>query len=320
MTHSKAVLALVLLFIIATALALGGGVPLEWATLGDAQSASHRIFYELRLPRLAFVFFAGAALAAVGAVYQILFHNPLAEPYLLGISSAATLGIAVGETFWGIAAQTLASQCIGLVSAGVVTAAILGLSLVRRGTGTERVALFGLGVNFVLSSILFLLLSYQAQTVGGGSLRWLFGQVPWLSAAEALRFAIFCLFGLAALLVASRSLDALAFGDGVARTLGFSAPRARFYYLAITSVLMAWLVSFTGSIGFVGLVVPHVARLLFRPSSSRALLGLAIPLGGAFLLLADGISRSLLPPMEFPVGVVTTVLGGPLFLFLLWKR
>jgi iron complex transport system permease protein len=317
---SKASAVLLVLFLAAAAFALFGGVPLDWSSLGDVGSASHRIFYELRLPRLAFVFFAGAALASVGAVYQILFHNPLAEPYLLGISSAATLGIAVGETFWGIAAQTLASQGIGLVSASVVTAAILGISLVQRGTGTERVALFGLGVNFVLSAVLFLLLSYQAQTVGGGSLRWLFGQVPWLSAVEAIRFAVFACVGLAALLLASRSLDALAFGDGVARTLGFSAPRARLFYLGVTSVLMAWLVSFTGSIGFVGLVVPHLARLLFRPSTSRALLALSIPMGGAFLLLADGISRSLLPPMEFPVGVVTTVLGGPLFLFLLWKR
>ncbi len=311
---------LILLLIAACALALISGVAISWAEVSQSGSAPHRIFFELRVPRLLLVFFTGAALAAVGSTYQILFHNPLAEPYLLGISSAAVLGIAVAESFFGIAATSLASQGIGLASALVVTAGLLGLAALHKGTDFERVALFGLGVNFVLSSILFLLLSYQTQHVGGGSLRWLFGQIPWISLAMALRFSLVVAIALVALLVASRHLDALSFGDGVARSLGFSPHRIRMIALGLTSALVAWLVSFSGSIGFIGLVTPHIARLVFRPSTTRALLALCIPIGGAFLLLADAASRSLLPPMEFPIGILTTLIGGPLFLVLLWRR
>ncbi len=311
---------MILLCIGALALALGSGVPLDWGQALLADTADHRVLLELRFPRVVFVFFAGALLACVGAVYQILFHNPLAEPYVLGISSAATLGIAIGEAFFGIAAQSLISQGIGLAGAAVVTALILILSLLGRSQEKERITLFGLGINFLLSSLLFLLLSYQSQTVGGGSLRWLFGQVPWLNVQQATHFALFTAAGLALLVLAARSLDALAFGDGVCRTLGYSARRIRVFFLILSSALVAWMVSFTGTIGFVGLVVPHGVRLVFHPSSSRCLLALCAPVGGIFLLLSDTLSRSLLPPMEFPVGVVTTLLGGPLFLVLLWKR
>lgn len=308
------------LVFLAVAFSLSAGIPLRWETLGSPDSPAHRILWELRLPRTFFVFFAGASLAAVGAVYQILFYNALAEPYLLGISSAATLGMASAEVFFGIAATSVFSQSIGLFCASWMTAALLGISLSHRGSQTERIALFGVGANFVLSSILFLVLSYHSQQVGGGALRWLFGQIPWLGGADVLRFSVVAASLLACLVCFSRSLDAIAFGDGVAHSLGFSPYRIRFLFLAITSVLVAWLASFTGSIGFIGLVVPHFIRLVFRPSQNRALLLLCIPVGGSFLMLSDSISRSLLPPIEFPVGVVTTLLGGPLFLFLLWKK
>ncbi|MBY0370061.1 iron ABC transporter permease [bacterium] len=305
---------------VAALAALWAGVPLDWTTWSDPQSVAHRILFELRLPRLVFVFLCGASLAAVGCCYQILFHNPLAEPYLLGVSSAATLGIAVAETLGGIAATSLLSQAIGLACAAVVTLALGALVLSQVGQQTERVALFGLGINFVLSSALFLFLSYQSQQLGGGSLRWLFGQIPWVSAEQTGRFSLGALAILAALLLGARSLDALSFGDGVAKTLGVNPTRARVLFLALTSTLVAWMVSFTGSIGFVGLVVPHFTRLAFHPSSSRSLLAIGLPLGGAFLLFSDALSRAVLPPMEFPIGVITTLIGGPLFLVLLWRR
>lgn len=305
---------------VAVVLGLASGVPLDWSLVWQTDSSTHRIFFELRLPRVIFVFFAGASLAGVGAVYQILFHNPLAEPYLLGVSSATTLGIAAAEVFLGIAATSVASQAIGLTCALVVTALLLAMTLSDRGGDAERIVLFGLGTNFVLSSVLFLLLSYQLQHIGGGSMRWLFGQVPWVGLDQALRFSGGAVLAGSLLWLGGRSLDALAFGDGVASSLGSSPRRARFFFLGVTSVLMAWLVSFTGSIGFLGLVVPHTARLMFRPSTTRGLLLLSWPMGGAFLIIADAISRVLLPPLEFPVGILTTLIGGPLFLVLLWKR
>ncbi len=300
--------------------ALGAGISLDWATLADPQSAAHRILFELRMPRSVFVFFAGASLAVVGGVYQILFNNPLAEPYLLGVSSAATLGMACAEIFFGIAATSMVSQSVGLLCAGLMTLLVLAASLSGRAEMTERIALFGVGANFVLSSILFLVLSYHSQQVGGGALRWLFGQIPWLPSADVARFGLGTVVLLSAIILPSRSLDAVTFGEGVARSLGFSPKQIRLYFLTMTSILVAWIASFTGSIGFLGLVVPHCVKLVYRPSESRILLLLCVPIGGAFLLVSDALSRGLLPPLEFPVGVVTTLLGGPLFLLLLWKK
>ena len=309
-----------LFILLALGVGLGVGIPLDWHQWNQPESATHRILFQLRLPRVIFVFAAGSALAVVGATYQILFHNVLAEPYLLGISSASVLGMAVAESFLGITAATVPSQAIGLGCAAVVTGLLVWMAKSDGGMETQRIALFGVGVNFFLSSLLFLLLSFQSQTVGGGTLRWLFGQIPWLSNAQALQFTAVTLAVLALLFYRARALDALGFGDGVARTLGFSPERNRIFFLVLTSALVAWLVSFTGSIGFVGLVVPHLVRLLFTPGSARGLLGRSALLGGAFLCFADAAARGLLPPMEFPVGIMTTLLGGPIFLALLWKR
>jgi iron complex transport system permease protein len=300
--------------------ALMSGVPVHWDNALDVSSPDYRILFELRLPRLFFVFWAGATLACVGAIYQILFLNPLAEPYLLGISTGATLAMAVGEVALGILAPSPGSQALGLGGALVVTISLLLVTFSNGGKETERIALFGLGVNFVLSSALFLLLSFHNQQVGGGSMRWLFGQIPWLSATQSISFALGAGVGILIAIASARSLDALQFGDGVAQTLGFSAKKIRLFYLSLTSLLLAWLVSYTGSIGFLGLVVPHFIRRIFQPSSTRRLLFYSAPLGGAFLLFADGCSRGLLPPLEFPIGIITTLIGGPLFLLLLWRK
>jgi iron complex transport system permease protein len=304
----------------AICIALGGGVPLQLSLLTETSSPDYRIFFELRVPRALFVFFAGASLACIGAIYQILFHNPLAEPYILGVSSGATLAMAIAEMGLGILAPSFASQCWGMGGASIVTLAFLALSAGNRRADQERLILFGMGVNFVLSSLLFLLLSYYSQTLGGGSIRWLFGQIPWVTQSEAVIFALVSSAFLLLLWVGARALDALAFGDEVARSLGISAKKMQVFYLASTSLLLAWLVSFTGAIGFLGLVAPHLAKRLFYPDSTRKILVLSSLIGGGFLLLSDGLSRGILPPLEFPIGILTTLLGGPLFLVLLWKK
>ena len=117
-----------------------------------------------------------------------------------------------------------------------------------------------------------------------------------------------------------RSLDALALGDGVARTLGYSPPKTRNGILGISSVLIALVVSFTGAIGFVGLIVPHAVRLVFRPATTRMLFVISFVVGAGFLVLSDVLARSLVPPLEFPIGIITTLVGGPIFLYLLWRR
>jgi len=294
-----------------------GSEPVPLSSLGEAGSTGYRLFFELRLPRLLSVVMAGAALSLLGGTYQTLFHNPLAEPYLLGVSNAVVLGLAGGEILFGLSPQSLAGHGLGLLGATLVTGAIL---LLHRYRPRTELILFGMGTQFVLSSILFLILSYHSQTVGGGSLRWLFGQIPWPSMREALGFTALTLPLMAGLFVGGRSLDALSLGDSVSRTLGVSPERARAVHLGLSSALVAVVVSYAGSIGFVGLVVPHVVRLVLRPQTTRQLFLASALLGGSFLALSDVLSRAMLPPMEFPIGVMTTVIGGPLFLVLLGRR
>ncbi|MBI4405126.1 MAG: iron ABC transporter permease [Deltaproteobacteria bacterium] len=297
-----------------------GAEPTSVRHLFDSQSIEFRILWELRVPRVAFVALCGGGLAILGATYQVLFRNPLAEPYVLGTSTAVTLGVVFAEVFLKFSSYTVEALGTGFLFALSVTSLLMALTFTRVGKEVERIILFGMGMNFVLSSVLFLLLSFYYQHMGGGSLRWLFGHIPWVGFRDVGWLAIVSVPCMILLFILSRHLDALSLGDSVARTLGVSPFRSRFILLALTCVFLSFIVCLTGAIGFVGLVVPHIVRLCVAPSSTRTLLGISLPLGAVFLVISDLVSRVILPPFEFPIGIITTIVGGPLFLILLWKR
>jgi len=293
---------------------LGGDLGLAFSS----GTVPHRILFELRLPRLVVALASGGLLAILGASYQILLANPLAEPYVLGVSSAVALAAATAEVILGLGG--LATMGTG-VAGGMAAAALLVVFAGRTGPGaTERIALFGMGLNFVLSSVLFLLLSWWQEQIGAGTLRWLFGQVPWVGPREAWLAAVSAGLALAVLVVSGRALDAVALGDDVARSLGFSAGRIRWGLVLVTSLALALVTTMTGSIGFVGLVIPHFVRLVVKPRGSRALVLTSFLWGALFLAFADGVSRRIAPPMEFPIGLITTLVGGPAFLWILARR
>jgi len=279
---------------------------------------SHRIFWDLRIPRLLVTLSLGGVLASIGGTYQSLFRNPLCEPYILGISSAVLLGLVVAETFFHQKIGSPLSLLFGLGLALLLIVLLMAFSSSAKAS-SDRVILFGMGANFVLSALLFLLLSFQTKSVGGGTLKWFFGFLPWLETKEAIEFFFGGILFLFLLMIFSRPIDALRLGDSVARTLGVSPFVTRNIYLVFTSIVVAITVSVSGTIGFVGLVIPQVCRIVFCPASMRCLLAQSFLLGALFLSVADGISRSIVPPFEFPVGVITTLLGGPLFLLTLWK-
>lgn len=298
---------------------IGAGIYLACTEQGLSWE-NHRIIYELRMPRMLVLFTIGGVLSAIGASYQVLFHNPLAEPYVLGISSAVILAGAIGETILHLAPHSPVNLILCIGAALLASLALLGLGTFQKTQSAEKMVLFGMGMNFVFSSLLFLVLSYASQQLGGGSLRWLFGQIPWIPLPVALAVVGFGTLSVGLLAFWGRYLDALSFGDSVARSMGVSPLLARNLIVFLTSLTVGVLVSQSGSIGFVGLVVPHLARLLFSPRSSRQLIFQSVLIGALFLLVSDFISRNLFPPMEFPIGVVTTLLGGPFFLWLLWKK
>lgn len=285
-----------------------GAESLEARDLFQKESLTFRIFWELRIPRLLVTLALGGILSSVGSVYQSLFKNPLCDPYILGISSAVLLGLALGDNlFWGL-------------SSAIVLVTLLMLFSLSQKRNPDRVVLFGMGANFFLSSVLFIVLSLQNESMGGGTLKWFFGFLPWVSLNEGLVFILSGLLGLVLLALFSRSLDILRLGDSVAQTLGVSPLLTRNGYLLFSSIVVGLTVSLSGTIGFVGLVVPQVCRMVFKPQSMAALISLSFLVGSGFLSLADGLSRSVLPPFEFPVGIMTTLLGGPIFLMLLWRK
>ncbi len=315
MRFCKPGLFLLLLPVAFVAAMVWGAEPVHFGDVFTPGSLSHRIVFEFRFPRVLLCFSAGASLALIGVVYQILFRNPLAEPYVLGTASVVTLGAAAGEIFF---LNVIAPPLLGFTAGMVLMGVLVWIS--SRSSAPERVLLFGMGVNFVFSSLLFLMLSMRQQSLGSGSLRWLFGQMVWPSAGDAvLTLGVVVAVSVLVFRFAS-ALDTLSFGDTVARSLGVDPLKVRLLLLTLSSAMLSWIVSRLGTIGFVGLVVPNFVRLAFRPTSSRSLLFLSVLIGGGFLILADLASRTLQPPLEFPIGIVTTILGGPIFLYLLWRK
>ncbi|MCU1439705.1 MAG: iron transporter permease [Rhodoglobus sp.] len=274
------------------------------------------IVWELRLPRVLTAAAVGAGLAISGAVMQAITRNPLADPYLLGLSSGASLG-AVSVLLLGAAVLLPLAAFVGSMLA-------LGLTLLLAsslGTITPtRTVLAGLAVSALASAITSLVIFW---TVTGDSYReilgWLLGSLAgarWPAVAIAI---IALVIAGIPILLTGRLLDAFAFGDVTAASLGVNVSATRWGLLAAAALLTGGMVSVSGSIGFVGLILPHAVRFLVGPGH-RALLPLSALVGAIFLVWADTAARTLFDPRELPVGIVTAIIGAPVFALLLARR
>lgn len=274
------------------------------------------IVWELRLPRVLTAAAVGAGLAIAGAVMQAITRNPLADPYLLGLSSGASLG-AVAVVLLGAAIALPLAAFAGAMAALVATL-LLASSL---GTVTPtRTVLAGLAVSSLAAAITSLVIFW---TVTGDSYReilgWLLGSLSgarWPSVAIA--FGAILIAGVP-IVIGGRVLDAFAFGDTTAASLGVNVTTTRWVLLTASALLTGAMVSVSGSIGFVGLVLPHAVRLIAGPRH-RSLLPLSALVGAIFLVWADTLARTLFDPRELPVGIVTAIIGAPVFALLLARR
>lgn len=273
------------------------------------------IIWQLRLPRALLGYLVGASLGLSGAAFQGVFRNPLADPYLMGVASGAALGATVGISL-GVAASYL--PALALVGAlGAVAAALL-LSKRGRSLPAERLILAGVVVGSLCSAAttyLMLQTEDRARQVLGFTL----GNLSFAGWPELARLLPYTLTGAALLLLLARALNMLQLGDLTARSLGLSTERLRLLVIAAASLCTAGAVSYAGIIGFVGLVTPHLVRRIWG-ADFKTLLPLSALAGGTLLTLADLLARTLLRPAELPVGVVTTLLGGPFFLYLLRRE
>jgi len=274
------------------------------------------IVWELRLPRVLTAAAVGAGLAVSGAVMQAITRNPLAEPYLLGLSSGASLG-AVAVLLLGAAVLLPVAAFAGALLALTLT---LALASSLGAITPTRTVLAGLAVSSLASAVTSLVIFWTAT---GDSYReilgWLLGSLAgarW--PAVTITFAAILLVGIP-MMLSGRVLDSFAFGDTSARALGVNVGATRWGMLVATALLTGAMVSVSGSIGFVGLILPHAMRIIAGPGH-RALLPLSALFGAIFLVWADTAARTVFTPRELPVGIVTAIIGAPIFAVLLTRK
>jgi iron complex transport system permease protein len=285
---------------------------------------NQRIFLQLRLPRAILCLFVGASLSVGGTLMQALFRNPIVEPGLVGTSSGAAFGAALFYVFGTLLNITLGAWTLPFAAcAGGVLATYLVFALAQtRSGGRSSIVLLlltGLAVNALfMSGIGFL--SYVARDPQARSIiYWNLGTMSGASWSSVLVVGVTTCGGTAAALFYARSLNALMLGEEEATALGVNVRRLKWAVLAINVVLVAVATAFTGVISFVGLIVPHILRIV-RGSDNRFLIAGSALLGGTLLSLADLIARMSLRPAELPIGIVTSVVGVPVFLSLLRSR
>ena len=321
-TRRRALLVILLLALIGLAslvVALAAGsLPVSAADvgralLGDTSDVAAEVVRELRLPRALAAFACGGLLALAGALMQVLLRNPLADPYVLGISGGASVG-ALGAMLFGLPLLLVN----GGAFAGALAATLLVFGLARGdGSWTQtRLLLTGVIVAAGCGAAVALILSIAPENKLRGMLFWLMGDLshaasPWPALAMLV-------LGILAALPFSRDLNLLARGDLTARALGVPVGRLRGGVYVLAALATAAAVTTTGSVGFVGLIVPHLVRLAIG-NDQRVLLPAAALAGGALLTLAGTLARTIVAPQQLPVGVLTALIGVPVFLYLLTR-
>lgn len=287
------------------------------ALAGRAGGMADTLIVEVRLPRVLLAVVVGASLAGAGAIYQALFRNPLADPYILGVSSGAGLG--------AMLALLLTAQATGLRFGIVPLAAFVGalgtvalvvrLATWRGGLDAASLLLAGVAVSYTLAALTSFLMVFAREQMSA-VVFWMMGGLQGASWEHLAMTAPMAALGALASLMLSRELNLMLLGDERAGHLGLPVPRFKLLALGIASLLTSAAVAVAGLVGFIGLMVPHTVRLIIGPDH-RALLPASFLAGAVALVAADLVARVIIAPVEIPVGIVTAVLGGPFFVWLL---
>ena len=329
--YSIAGLLLLLLIVVAVSASVGSArIPLStvwrllfsWLPGVDSRSGIpdniSTIVLDIRLPRIVMAGLVGAALATAGAIYQGLLRNPLADPYIIGVAQGAGLGAVIAFLLpfsigaW-LGLVPVLAFCGGLLSAGMVYV----LARVGKTLPMSTVILAGVAMGAFLSSVTsFLLLNSDNLH---GILVWLMGSFSISNWDEVRVLLPYLLAGLAVIYLYSRPLNLMQLDEEQAQQLGVNVERVKLILLLMATLVTAAAVSFSGTIGFVGIIIPHIIRLIWGPDY-RFLLPMSTIAGAIFLILADTLARNLLAPVEIPVGIVTAFFGAPFFLYLLWQK
>ena len=295
---------------------LSGSVDLSFSdlmsyVLGDLPDLQRQVLEDIRLPRTLAAFVTGAALALAGVLMQVLLRNPLADPYILGLSGGAAVG-ALASIMLGLGGWWLSGTAFvgALISVGVV----FGIASRAGSWSTTHLLLTGVVVSAGWGALINLMLSTSASASVQGMLFWLMGDLSQSSVGPAQIGVL--VVGAALAMRAARSLNVLVRGDLAAASLGVDIKRLRLSLFFGASLLTVIAVTTAGSVGFVGLVVPHMLRLI-GARDHRVLIPFSLLTGGTFLVVADTLARTLLAPQQLPVGVITALIGVPSFIAIL---
>lgn len=284
----------------------------------DQTGTAYDIFWKIRLPRILLAFVVGSSLAISGMAFQAMFRNALATPFTLGVSSGAAFGAAlyvkVGIIFslLGISGQTISAFIGALLSIIIV----YSLTKLKRNFSVGTMLLAGVAMNFFFSSFILFIQYISDFHSSFRIIRWLMGGFEVIGYSDLYRILPFVLIGTAIIASLYSELNLIALGDDISLSRGVSVIKIKNILFFATSLMVGGVISIVGPIGFVGMMVPHMSRLIIG-NDHKYLSVLNILFGGAFLVFCDVLSRIIIPPAEIPIGVITALLGGPFFIWLL---
>lgn len=336
--NKASILYIVSLFIVCTSVIMGVFIGTVSLTVGDTikiiighltgLSLYHGpenmdlIIWQIRFPRVLVAFLVGASLSIAGAAFQGLLRNSLADPYTIGVSSGATLGSVMAIYFhWSIFGFSIFTlPVVGIVSGFITLLLVFGITKLASGNlANETIILAGIILSSFMSALISLVVALSPEEDVRQVLYWLMGSVSMRGWSHIQILGPFFLVGTIMLLLHVKELNGLAFGDQSAQFMGIDVKKKKRMVLIGASVLTGAAVSVSGAIGFVGLVIPHVVRLV-AGANHKHVLPLSILIGGSYLVLADLLARTILEPRELPIGVVTALIGSPIFTLLLVKE
>lgn len=316
MFKNRVAIWILLLASLAVSLILGLSLGSERLSIFDLNGTQAAIFFDIRLPRVLLAACVGASLAAAGASLQALLRNPLAEPYLLGVSNGAALGTMLAFVFFE--RFFIARPLMSFAGAGLATFVVYQMARSRVGMNVERLVLSGVIVTTFLSSVIVLMTTLLDAARLRGFTFWLLGD---LSQATMNGFYLTLgsvVFGTAVLTSQARPLNLMMIGERDALDFGVEVGRVRMIVFGIASLLVGSAVAASGSVGYVGLIVPHLVRLAIG-SDNRLVVPLSAISGAIFVVLADTVARTAIAPRELPVGAITALIGAPVFIYLLYR-
>ena len=298
-----------------------GAVDLNLSDIVQSDSLAAQIFYDIRLPRVIFTFFAGLILALSGLLFQTLFRNPLMTPYTLGISSGATLGagiaikLGLSSVLFGLAAVSL----FGFLGAMLTIFLLLYLAQFLKGSQQTALLLLGIALSLFYTSALMLVF-YLGNTIQNDMLiRFTMGSLSVIGWSSPLVISVVASLLLFAVYAYRFELQLLGVSQESAKLKGVESKKVTLILLLIASFAIGLLVSISGPIGFVGLVVPHIVAKLYPQTVQKRIIKTAL-FGGFFLVLCDTLSRALPTQSELPIGIITALIGGPFFIYLIISR